>query len=200
MIESVRIYDTVGNDVTASFYVITYPGKVHVYDRVLSFVSDSYTKVYDGLGLVVGRMTDGQLEDGHKYTITSTAKSDVGLQINTYDVKVVDGDGRDVTDFYYLDKKYGSVNILPVGITIKAGDAQKVYDGTPLTCSDVIIESGTLIKGHSLGFCQTTGSQTELGRSDNIITYVSIYDAEGNDVTSNYEINLKTGKLRVTNS
>ena len=90
------------------------------------------------------------------------------------------------------------MNIYAREITVKAGDATKKYDGTPIECSDFDLISGTLASGHKIGVCIPVGSQTEIGRSDNIISVIVIVDAEGNDVTFNYAIDLKVGKLRVT--
>ena len=44
---------------------------------------------------------------------------------------------------------------------------------------------------------RTVGSQTEIGRSDNVIAEIVIYDENGNDVTGNYTVILKNGILNV---
>jgi NDP-sugar pyrophosphorylase family protein len=105
-----------------------------------------------------------------------------------------------VTDYYLITKQYGTLTITPAEITLKAGSASKKYDGSPLTCQDFEIHKGILIDGHVIQQAVTVGSQTEIGRSDNIISSVIIVDAEGNDVTANYTIQLIAGKLRVTAS
>ena len=43
-----------------------------------------------------------------------------------------------------------------------------------------------------------TGSQTEIGRSENTISSISIVDSKGKNVLSNYKITYKNGTLRVT--
>ena len=73
-----------------------------------------------------------------------------------------------------------------------------MYDGTPLTCSEYVIESGELAEGHTISLITMSGSQTEIGRSENIITYVLIVDQEQKDVTSNYSLDFKPGTLKVT--
>ena len=105
--------------------------------------------------------------------------------------------GNDVSDLYYLIRTYGDANIQPLDISIKAGDATKAYDGTPLTSSEYELIGGALLDGHRIETCMFRGSQTEIGRSDNIITSVLIVDANGENVTSNYAIELLVGRLKV---
>ena len=77
-------------------------------------------------------------------------------------------------------------------------DATKTYDGTPLTCSEYTIVEGALLNGHTIVNYEITGSQTEIGRSDHIISKIQIQDEFGNDVTANYSIVLLPGRLTVT--
>ena len=67
-----------------------------------------------------------------------------------------------------------------------------------MTCAEYEIAEDALIEGHSIAICDVIGSQTDIGRSDNIIAHIKIHDADGKDVTSNYSIKLLTGKLKVT--
>ena len=69
-----------------------------------------------------------------------------------------------------------------------------------MTCDDFSIIDGMLADGHTITSWDITGSQTAIGRSDNIISNIVIKDGNGNDVTSNYYIVMKPGKLKVTAS
>ena len=90
--------------------------------------------------------------------------------------------------------------MLPRSITFKAGDAEMVYDGTPLTCDVIETVSGSLAQNHLIYSYKITGTQTEIGRSENIIELDSILivDSFGVNVTENYAISTEKGKLRVT--
>lgn len=196
----IDIFDSNGANVTENFDITLNKGRVHVYARVLTFRSDNYKLTYDGRTINHAELTSGQLFDGHRYEITSTANFTVGKHTNSYNVKVYDENGGDVTDHYYIKRSYGTLNIYAREITVKAGDLTKKYDGTPLECNEFEIISGYLADGHMISECVVVGSQTEIGRADNVISSISIVDAEGNDVTANYAINFVVGKLRVTAS
>lgn len=197
-IKELTLYNTQGEDVTSSFNIKLFAGVVQVYTKIVYFGSDSYTITYDGKPLKPGALTNSELLEGHRYEVTSTAKVNAGIQLNTYDVKIFDEKGNDVTEIYYVSRSYGVVDIRPLEITVKAGDATKKYDGTPLTCDELSIIEGSLQEGHTISFYVITGTQTEVGRSENAIEYITIQDKYGNDITPNYVINYKLGKLRVT--
>ena len=79
--------------------------------------------------------------------------------------------------------------ITPRDVFITTPDASKVYDGDPLTAEGSI--SG-LVEGETVSFI-TTGTQTEVGTSDN--TY--ILEWTGSAKKSNYTIKDTKGKLTV---
>jgi hypothetical protein len=122
----------------------------------------------------------------------------VGKHNNTYSVSLFDKDGNDVSDLYWLRREYGDAVIEPLAITVKAGDAQKIYDGTPLKCDEYELIQGQLLEGHYVNVCLVKGEQTDVGRSDNMISQIVIFDENGKEVTQNYLIELLTGKLKVT--
>ena len=81
-------------------------------------------------------------------------------------------------------------------ITFEAPSDSKVYDGTPLTADEVIAVG--LPDGYTFT-AETSGMQTDVGESDNIISEYRIYDTEGNDVTSQFvDVSLQKGTLTVT--
>ena len=140
----------------------------------------------------------GELEQGHTYEYSSAASVNAGIQLNRFDVKIYNEKKEDITSHYYIEKKYGMVTVARARITIKASDAAKVYDGTPLTSNEYQLTEGALIAGDQIVICIVTGEQTEIGRSDNVVTQITILDTRRQDVTDNYEIVLESGKLRVT--
>ena len=198
VIESLTIYDPDHNDVTDSFILTCKPGTIHVYYEQYSFVSENVEMVYNGKKPNLLVTYDKQLNSMFNIELISSAPSQVGNGMNSFDVKLIDGAGNDVSDQYWIKKGYGKVTIYTYELTVKAGDAQKIYDGTPLTSEEYSFVQGELAEGHRVAICKTEGEQTEVGRSDNIISKILIVDAEGIDVTSNYSIKLVSGKLRVT--
>ena len=197
-IEQLIIYDADGNDVTESFYLKLDSGTLHVYHTELYFQTEPIDKVYDAVPLEPGVLTEGSLIKGHTLSIVSTTPLSAGKHINTYTVSIYDQNGADVTYYYYIRKNFTVATISPLSLIIKAADAQKKYDGTPLTCPHASIIEGSLLQGHRIDTLVVVGSQTAVGRSENVVSKIKIVDADGNDVSENYMIEFQVGKLRVT--
>ena len=88
----------------------------------------------------------------------------------------------------------GTLTITAKPLTIKANNAEKVYDGTPLTKNS--FTNTELAKGDKLT-ATVTGSQTNVGSSDNVASAAVIMAGEEN-VTANYTITYGKGTLTVT--
>ncbi len=205
-IRALTIYDPEGNIVTDKFKCKYKQGTLHVYRGTVAFVSDSSEITYDGMehtnDALWCYLLGGELAEGHTYMVTPTARyTNVGYVSNSFDIEIIDlNSGYMVTDQYRIVKNFGRLNVLPKSITFKAGDAQKAYDGIPLTCDIIEIIDGSLAPNHQIFSYEITGSQTEIGRSENMIDIGSIIivDEKGTNVTENYAIHTEKGKLRVT--
>lgn len=91
----------------------------------------------------------------------------------------------------------GKLTINPMALTITAGSDSKAYDGTPLTCGE--FDSTTPAEGDTIASVTLTGSQTDVGSSDNIASAAKLMRGD-KDVTANYAIEYVNGKLTVTKS
>ena len=82
-----------------------------------------------------------------------------------------------------------------IALEFTVDDAQKLYDGEPLTASSCKITAGQLIEGHTPVVIYK-GEQTDvgIGRSD---LEVKIVDEDGYDVTGQYKIKVTKGILQV---
>ena len=198
VIKSITIYDKDKKDVTASFKLTLKEGIVQVYLYTVEFTSPSADIIYDGKPAAVATLTSGEFASGDTFAVQTTAQTDVGIRLNTFEVKITDKSGKDVTELYYVKKNYGTLSILPIEITVKAGDATKVFDGTALTCHEFSIESGALAEGHMLSMPAFIGSQTQIGRCDNVLSDISVLNNRGEDVTQNYIIKYIIGTLTIT--
>ena len=89
----------------------------------------------------------------------------------------------------------GLIQISRQHITIVTESASKLYDGEALTADGWEMTGGKLLDGHTVE-ATVTGSQTEVGVSDNYVT-IYIYDSEGADVTDKYIVECHLGKLAV---
>ena len=100
---------------------------------------------------------------------------------------------------YDISVVYGTLEITPytTALTITAKSDSKVYDGLALTNNGYEANSEKLVSGDVLSVT-VTGSQTDVGSSDNVVTVVKI-TRNGVDVTANYSnITTVNGTLTVT--
>ena len=125
------------------------------------------------------------LTEGVDYTVSYGADDFTNV---TGDIKVtVTGKGN------YAGSVERAYRITPAPLTVSTPSASRVYNGKPLTAAGTI--SG-FVNGESAPF-ETTGSQTEVGTSDN--TYAIDWAAAGATVKqANYAVSESIGKLTVT--
>ncbi len=107
--------------------------------------------------------------------------------------------GADVTKSYEIDYQPGSLVVTARPLTITAASDSKVYDGHPLTNSNVIPTG--LLKGDRVASVTVEGSRTDAGFCTNdVLTKADavIRNEAGEDVTGNYAITYVNGTLTVT--
>lgn len=195
------LFDRNGKDVTDDYNITFSTGKLQLYLTELTVWTASAVKTYDGTPLVTrgGVSYSGTLLSGHTVARLEATGSltSVGRGVNTFDIVIVDEKGVNVTDYYKINAEYGALAISPRGITIVAESASKTYDGKPLTCNRYTVwaDDGDKIT-HKLEVV-ISGTQTAVGYSENVVTSVKIYDADGNEVTANYAVTLYNGSLTV---
>lgn len=78
-------------------------------------------------------------------------------------------------------------------VTLTSASAEKKYDGNALTNNTVKVEGDGFVKDEGVT-CTVTGTQTEVGSSENNFTYT----LNSNTKADNYNINTKYGTLTVT--
>ena len=199
---SLKISDEQGRDYTAYYNVIIKEGTLEVTGvKVIeiSIKATSAKKVYDGTELTANSydVVSGALESGDTLEVEySGSITNAGTVANKI-VKVTakDANGKDVTAKYKISTQDGTLEITKAPLTVTAKSAEKVYDGKALTANTCEVK-GSLAKGHKIS-ATVTGSQTQIGSSKNKASNVKIVDANGNDVTSNYEITYVEGTLTV---
>ena len=183
-------YDIIQEKVTLTIekrtMTITTASDSWTYDNEIHFNQD-YT-VESECGLL----------DWHKIVVNSyTEILNAGTKDNVLEISIVDvnDEDADYTDMYDIDFVFGTLEVKKRPVTIKAESAMKEYDGTPLMQPKYTVEN--LRPEHTLE-ATTFGSQTDLGKSLNVILAdsVTITGKEGS-VIGNYEIILLEGELKV---
>mgnify|MGYP000342658564 CR=1 FL=1 len=101
--------------------------------------------------------------------------------------------GRPLADIYYVtDAKTGTLTINLRTVIITSGSASKTYDGTPLTKHESTITGEGFVEGQGVNITYT-GSQTEVGSSENTFEY----KLKDNTLEKNYTIETVFGTLIV---
>ena len=144
-----------------------------VYYNRADFTVGDYTGKYDGTGHTATFTGAGIEEDTYSYEtkdgqwIPFNKASELPQYVDAgsyqISVKVANGGVESVP-------KTATVSIQPRKITLTSGSDKKVYDGEPLTKDEVNITGDGFVKGEGVT-CKVTGSQTEVGSSENTFTY-----------------------------
>ena len=172
--------------------------KINKNSKLVKLIAASDSKTYDSTALVKNVVTPEGLPTG--FTVEAEAegsRTDAGESDNIvkdgYVIK--DAAGNDKTaNFTNVRKEKGKLVVNKRPVKIETGSDSKQYDGLPLTC-DTISFKGFVPSEEKLLTIKTTGSQTEVGDSDN--TYDITW---GNVKKENYDISDTLGKLTVTKS
>ena len=196
----VVILDVLGRDVTHNFEIKRNHGTLKVYLYELSVASSGASKTYDGTPLTAPELSfdaDALAARGHVLEYRMPSLTSVGAIYNTPTCRVLDALGQDVSAEYDIRISAGILRVQAVHITLLTNSAEKVYDGKPLRVDGFTITQGALVAGHQIVSYQITGSQTNVGISDAMVTSIVITDAQGRDVTANYQIHIQPGTLHV---
>ena len=194
-----KIFNSLGKDVTSKFDIKLEKGILQIYMDEIVWESNDETQIYGSISFDPSVFTeDPRVGDTLTAVVTRPTDIGVGRHLNKFDVLLLNETGEDVTSHYKIVRQYGELTVDPLQIVLKAGDAEKVYDGEALTCGDVEWISGALVSGHALQIVTVSGSQKLVGRSENVITYVAVRDENGRNVSENYAIVLVSGTLTVT--
>ena len=182
--EKVRVNADSSNDLYATW----------VKKTVIEVTANSNTLQYNG---------EEQKVEGFKvvtagYEVTGLKAEAKGTNFGTYDTVItgtaaVTKGGVDVTDKVIVNKINGKLTISKRDVTLTSGSASRVYNKEALTNKEVTVSGDGFAKDEGATYT-VTGSQTEVGESDNTFTY----ELKSNTKASNYNIEVKFGELKVT--
>lgn len=186
-------------DVTHLYEIKTEVGKLSIDYRPLIIETESAKKVYDGkpFEYPTYKIVEGSLAEDQKISYTfATAITNVGTADNVLSFDIKDAQENSTFKNYSVIYKWGSLDVSARPITIKTPDASKVYDGKELTSAEYVISEGSLVEGHVIEVVETS-SITNVGEVKNNIKIV-IKNADGEDVTENYNISYVPGTFKIT--
>lgn len=143
-------------------------------------------------------------------TVTHVSQGEVANVITDHKIlRMEDGQLKDVTSAYSAVRIPGALKILPLDVTLIADSDTKEYDGTPLNDADYMVCRGKLtsapvdgaftgakaIIGSETISARTSGTQTNVGSSDNVIVESSVTVA---GEMTDYTFHFVDGDLVVT--
>ena len=121
---------------------------------------------------------------------------DVGTYLNELDLTVVNRDGKDVTHCYRIDAEFGMLIIRKLDVTFTTNTELHVYNGKYVTPSSYVDLSQFIAYGHNWANVSFTVSEMLPGTYESSVEKtVRIVNADGRDVTHNFNISYKFGNL-----
>ena len=189
--ETVEIYDESGNAVTSN-YAISYAqtSRLTILPRPITVTSESGTHTYDGQPFRLSENTvsdDTPLAFGDQiYCNYSGQLTDVGTAENTFEVREIMNNGRNVTGNYDITLAFGTLEVAPRPVTITTETDAKEYDGEKFSATDATADD--LVTGHALKMLNSTEITyvSENAPNNNIVEY-EIVNGAGDIVTANYD-------------
>ena len=202
-IESISVVDEYGNDVSSYYIIEPIEGSLKITKKKITVSAVSDQKTYDGTPLENGNVTVDWGKGGAVLTDTVSGVVDGSLLfpdkiVNALvSVSVTNADGKDVTFCYEIKMEDGTLEVLPIHITVKSATDTKFFDGTPLENHGFeVIDEASVVEGHTV-VPVITGSYIEVGRWKNTIEDIAVTDSDGNDVTAGYDITPEEGTLLI---
>ena len=187
-------------DVSESYDITCVNGTLKVTKTdALTITADSGTKVYDGTALTKNSYQASGLAEGDSVSLVTVTGSQTvaGKSDNIPSAaKIENAEGEDVTESYEITYANGTLEVTKKAMTITADSYTDTYNGAPLTKNSYT--NTALAKGDSIESVTVTGSQTVVGKADNVPSAAKIVNAGGEDVTASYAITYANGTLEVT--
>lgn len=193
-----------GTDVTANYSITELSGTLTVTPREMILQSGSDSKIYDTTPLVKEEYTilQGELVEGQTIVPDYLSElTNVDVIENKFNVEIYTETNTKVTHNYDITYEYGELEVYTKYIKVQTGYAEKVYDGTPLTCDEWEVKEGAVYSGHTLEvICTGVAGQTvgkPAGAVETVLNTAKCYvwDAEGNDITFNYDVDVDEQEL-----
>ncbi len=196
-----RVDDANGVDVSSNYLPSVTYGELEIVQKNISVFTVDLEKIYDGVELSIDLFDDlhvsvAGLLINHKYSIVNYNRlKNVGTLENRVTLQIFDANDNDVTYNYKVNEFFGTLEVTTKTISYETCSVTKVYDGLPLFNSQLIMDESVLATGHNYSIKSYT-SETYVGSYKNYVS-IEIVDADGIDVTKNYEISSIYGTLTI---
>ena len=209
--ETLVILDKDGNDVTACYTVVDTPDAVvPLTPRPLQVTVETLTAQYNGQPFTFTgyEISGGELVEGDKEEITFEVESESGDVINQIinvgtinstgpKVVIKDKNNVEVTDLYEVEIISGTLTVEQRPLLIQTKNGELTYSGVEQSYPEFELMDEYLLEGHTVKVAEDHADTfLDCGEYENKLSFV-ILDQDGNDVSSNYSINVGYGKVTV---
>ncbi len=167
-------------------------------EETVSFIYDGEEHSYTDYTI----NADTPLVEGHTETLDSyTTLTDAGVAENLLTFKFFDENEVEVTDNYSVFLSTESyIEIVQRDISVTTPSDEWVYDALTHSNDNFILSASTdttgLLDGHTHGYSEAI-EVTNVSSVENSVTLL-VFDADGNDVSENYNVIYTFGTLEVT--
>lgn len=163
----------------------------------ITITANSKTREYNGEALTDNgcTFTEGVLVDGDVLTaVVEGSQLNAGSSANVVkSYRVMRGETDVTANYRFAESVDGKLTVTARKVVMTSADDEKVYDGTPLTNDEITVTGDGFIEGEGVTY-DVTGSQLDVGSSDNSFTY----ELNEGTLAENYIIETEEGKLTVT--
>lgn len=186
--------------VVATLFGLNTFGVLRLFENPISIKINDYSTVYNAEKVDIPfpyEITSGALLSGD--TIEIETKEDIinaGEYNNCFEVKIVDRNGQNVTSSYNLNIDQGTLEILPVELTLKSATAVFPNNGKEYKDEGVSQIEGRLIGNDFLEFSGFKSFSTK-GFHENTFS-AKVFTEDGDDVSQNYDITYQYGYIIIT--
>ena len=200
-----KVVNADGEDVTSDYDISYEPGVLEVTKRTVTLTSADATREYDGLPLASDAIEvsgDGWADgEGATYDVTGS-RTITGTSKNSFTYTLNEGTKA---GNYEVKTAFGTLTVTdrtdPFVVTMVSRSAEATFDGTEKAISGFEETSFDVPSGSSsfavvIEGLEASVARTDAGTSPNAISGTAVVrDAEGNDVTVQFDVRTKEGSL-----